>query len=114
MNTALQHSASDAFMDDVEDLDGVDLKLTVMDHTTVWIDLLLVHPPFRGQGLAREQLELLNANADAWGIRLGLRAGSMSDTFHQRDLEAFYARMGFVGLRRSKEGYTMFREPSRV
>lgn len=115
MLNAFKHDPADPFFDDVTDIDGVDLNLTDMGYGLVCIDLLQVHPARRGEGLARKSLQALTDNADTWGIQLMLVAGSMSDTFAQRDLEGFYARMGFIGHRRDGHGQlTMYRDPITV
>jgi len=108
----LQHNPVDPLLDDFEAPEGVSVLLTDLGYGVLFIDLLEVHPSVRSCGLGKAALKMLTDAADAWGVTLMLKAASMCEEIEQDVLEAFYARHGFVELRRDEHDYpTMERIP---
>lgn len=108
----LQHDPTEELLQDFEAPEGVSVLTTNLGYGTLFIDLLEVHPSVRSCGLGKQALKRLCEEADAWGVVLMLKAASMCEEVEQEVLEAFYARHGFVELRRDEHGYpTMERVP---
>ncbi len=91
------------FADLEYDADQVLLKLTVLGHGRVYIDLISVRPEFRGQGVGERTLQMLCERATFWGVTLVLKAVTLNDLITQSALEKWYHRHAFVTTCRDED-----------
>jgi len=86
--------------------------VTLTKHQTCWsIDMVSVPPECRKSGLGRKILGEVIREADEESVVLVLEALSCGG-LDQRDLEAFYERLGFKKIgRRGVFGPVMARDP---
>jgi len=87
----------------------LDLWLDQPEPGTAHLGLLLVREALQGQGLGREAVAALEAAL----AETGCRALRLSVTDENREVEGFWARLGYASVGRLDGGVTVFEKPLR-
>jgi ribosomal protein S18 acetylase RimI-like enzyme len=85
----------------------LDVWLHQPEPGTAHLGLLLVREALQGQGLGREAVAALEAALAA----AGYRALRLSVTDENREVEGFWARLGFATVGRLEHGVTVYEKP---